>query len=133
MPRRFRFVGKKRYVVLTLLVLPVALLFNVIVVTLLLLNPRSWRFNRTEAEQLLEDRLARYRRMSWSECAALAEGEPFTEEALGRSGERYQVEIQVFWERCQDGPLRVLGSIDDGRLRAYAPLSRSWVLKPEKI
>jgi hypothetical protein len=45
-------------------------------------------------------------------------------------GTQYQIDVQLIWDKCINGPIRVIASIDDGRLRAYRPLSVSFVVKP---
>jgi hypothetical protein len=47
---------------------------------------------------------------------------PATAEVVAVSGERYQIEVQVFWDASEKRTLRVLGSIDDGGWRALLPL-----------
>jgi hypothetical protein len=83
--------------------------------------------NKPEASALLRERLAAYRALSYT---ALAE-RVGTEEhmtAVGPSGVEYQVEVQVFWDGKPDADVRVMGSIDDGGLRAFVPLCESFIM-----
>lgn len=85
---------------------------------------------RAEAKRVLRDELRRYRKRSYRELQALlAEPEVFT--VTGASGAEYQIEVQAVWDDRPGGRLRVLGSIDDGGLRAYAPLSDDFLVDPE--
>ena len=128
--RRFSLVGKKSSLFLTILILPIALIFNIIVVTLLLLNPRSWKFNKAEASAILKKELIPFRSMSFEECKKFVEADPaLATTVTGESGTEYQVEVQMIWDRCFDGPIKVLGSVDDGRLRAFKPLSQSFIIE----
>lgn len=45
--------------------------------------------------------------------------------------QKYQVEIQVFWDDRQGGNVRVAGSIDDGAWRAFVPLTRDFIKAPD--
>ena len=49
-------------------------------------------------------------------------------EILGPDGFPYQIELEVFWEDRRGGNIRVLGSIDDGKLRAQARLTDSFII-----
>lgn len=54
----------------------------------------------------------------------------FEEYARGDSGTDYQIEIEVMWDGKGGGDLRVLGSIDDGGVRAFCPLCDSFIVTP---
>jgi hypothetical protein len=85
-----------------------------------------------EARSILAEHLARYRSRSYTEVAAWArERRIDTPEAVAPNGKRYQIEVQFFWDDKPDGDVRVSGSIDDGGIRAFLPLSESFILSPE--
>jgi hypothetical protein len=86
--------------------------------------------DRVEARRILGAALDVYRSRSFAELAALA-GESRQGEVLSPCGVRYQVEIQVFWDDRHEKNLRVLGSIDDGGLTAFVPLSDSFIVAPD--
>ncbi|HEY5619917.1 MAG TPA: hypothetical protein VIK60_18390 [Vicinamibacterales bacterium] len=76
---------------------------------------------------MLEKALRRLRLESYEDLARRIDAEPETEAAQGESGTVYQLEFSVVWDDQPSGNLRVLGSIDDGGWRAFAPLSRSFI------
>ena len=47
------------------------------------------------------------------------------------SGTKYQIEIAAAWDDDRGGNLRVLGMVDDGGLRALAPLSEDFLVGPD--
>lgn len=51
-------------------------------------------------------------------------------EAKAESGSVYQFEITILWDHKPEGAIRVLGSIDDGGIRAFFPLSESRLVPP---
>lgn len=85
--------------------------------------------NREEALAVLREKLAAYRQSPYGELQAkVGEGDHFN--IVGPSGVEYQVEVQVFWESAPDGNLLVVGSVDDGGLRAFMPLTESLLVEP---
>ncbi len=48
-------------------------------------------------------------------------------ERTGLDAATYQLEIEVLWDGPRGGNVRVIGSIDDGRWRAFVPITRSFV------
>jgi hypothetical protein len=86
--------------------------------------------DNAEAAALLKDQLAAYRVRPYSELLTLL-GKPQVAELRSSSGRSYQVEVEVFWDGCPGGALRVLGSIDDGGWRALRPLSDDFILAPD--
>lgn len=73
--------------------------------------------------------LSEYRDRSYSHLVALLNQQE-TSELQGTSGIPYQVEVQAVWDDKAGGNLRVLGSIDDGGVRAFRPLTVSFILRP---
>ena len=53
-------------------------------------------------------------------------------ELCGVSGATYQVEIQFFWDDKHGQFIRVVGSIDEGGIRAFVPLTDSLLIPPPK-
>jgi hypothetical protein len=86
--------------------------------------------NKAEAKSLLSQELSRYRELPYAELFSLIDHiEAF--ERAAPSGVTYQIEMQVFVDDVSRQTLRVLGSIDDGGWRAFAPLCDSFILAPD--
>ena len=83
-----------------------------------------------EAETLIQTHLQGWRRRNWGELVALLD-RPQCAELVGATGVRYQVEVMVSWDGAVGGTIRVIGCIDNGGLRALAPLSRDFLLAPD--
>lgn len=58
-------------------------------------------------------------------------GNPVTLTEEGASGTEYQVEIEAVWDDRPGHNLRVLMSIDDGGLRAFAPMTDDFIVAPD--
>jgi hypothetical protein len=85
--------------------------------------------DKSEAHKILGEQLARF--SSYAELVPLVESarvESF--EIRGASGAKYQVEIQFFWDDKHRRIIRVMGSIDDGGIRAFVPLTDSSLISP---
>jgi len=89
--------------------------------------------NKSEALAILNAQLARF--SSYFELLPfIASKRVETCEIRGASGTNYQVEIQCFWDDKSGGDIRVIGSIDDGGLRAFVPLTQDLLLsRPESL
>ena len=86
--------------------------------------------NLEEAQTVLRTELERYRNNSRGELQRLL-SEPDVKEVHGASGTIYQVEIEAVWDDRVGGDLRILGHIDDGGIRAFAPLTRDFIVAPD--
>jgi protein-S-isoprenylcysteine O-methyltransferase Ste14 len=87
--------------------------------------------NKQEATAVLREYLEEYRRLSYNDLQAKI-GHDRQFEVVAPSGVTYQVEIQVFQGSATRRELWVVGSIDDGGLRACFPLCESFDLAPTK-
>jgi hypothetical protein len=83
-----------------------------------------------EARALLRSHLDSYRRRSYDDLVGLR-GRPQIAQLHGRSGVTHQVKVEAFWDGHRGGPVRVLGSIDDGGLLAFKPLTDAFILAPD--
>ncbi len=83
--------------------------------------------DNAEAAALLKGHLEGYRLRPWTDLVTLL-GKPQVAELRGASGVTYQAEVEVHWDGRPGGALRVLGSIDDGGLRAFKPLCDDFIL-----
>jgi hypothetical protein len=82
--------------------------------------------NTVEAKAVLKERLQQYRQRSYEELAKLV-GSVTTEEVRGPSGTAYQLEYQFCWDDKPQADIRVIGSIDDGRMRAFLPVTDDFI------
>ena len=85
--------------------------------------------NSAEAEKLLKTRLAKLRALSYKELAARVDS-VLTEEVARDSERSWQLEFEVVWDDEPQGNIRVNGTIDDGGLRAFVPLTDGFVKSP---
>jgi hypothetical protein len=88
--------------------------------------------NEQEGKDLLYEHLKEYRGLPYGALVALLD-QPQVAEVTGPSGTKYQLEVQVFWDGPRHGNVRVLGSIDDGGLRASVPLTDSFIMAPNGV
>ena len=86
-----------------------------------------------EAQKVLREQLALFSGRSYFELTRLVDEERV--EALTvrtKGGMMYQVEIRFFWDDQPRDTIRILGSIDDGGIRAFLPLTESLLItRPE--
>jgi hypothetical protein len=83
-----------------------------------------------EARTVLAAELARLRPLSHRELVDRLLGGEEVLEVRGPSGASYQVELQAFWDDRPGGTLRVVGAVDDGGHRAFAPLTDDFLVPP---
>lgn len=83
--------------------------------------------NQAEANRILEMHLERARNRTYEELRGLI-GNPETDDVKGSDGTSYQVETDALWDDRAQGNLRVLISVDDGGLRAFAPVTADFIL-----
>lgn len=83
-----------------------------------------------EARRVLRQYLATYRKRSYPELAAEV-GKLDIYQADGESGARYQIEIQIFYDDRKGQAIRVAGGIDDGGIRAFVPITDSFIMRPD--
>ena len=88
------------------------------------------KMDNQEARELLAKKLADYRRLRYADLVAKI-GDIDSLEVTGPSGVDYQIEIQFTWDGKQDGDVRVMGGIDDGGWRAFAPLCDDFIMSPD--
>jgi hypothetical protein len=86
--------------------------------------------DQNEARQLLEAQVGEWRLRSYAELAGEV-GRWRRFETTGPSGEHYEGHIQVFWQDLAHGPIKVIGSIDDGGWRTFVPLMTDFTVTPD--
>ena len=86
--------------------------------------------DKDEARSILAAHLATYRALSYEELAKRVDTVE-TAEVEAPSGEQYQLEVQFLWDGKRNGDVRVIGSVDDGGWRAFAPLPNDFIKAPD--
>ena len=86
--------------------------------------------NKQEALQMLREHLSRYRERPYAELVELQDSQEVCE-VTAESGVKYNLEFQAFIDEPSKRTLRVLGSIDDGGIRAFIPLSEDFIIAPD--
>lgn len=86
--------------------------------------------NEEEARAILVQELREWRGRPYAALAA-AVGDAWHVEVAGPSGARYQLEVNAVWDDRPGRNVRVIGSIDDGGLRAFVPLSDAFIVAPD--
>jgi hypothetical protein len=83
-----------------------------------------------EAIRLAKEQLAPWRARSYQELASRV-GQSLRFEITAPSGVWYQGDVLFVWDDQSGGDVRVIASIDDGRWRALAPLTDSFIMRPD--
>jgi hypothetical protein len=86
--------------------------------------------DKQESDGMLRGKLREYRVLRYSDLVAQI-GIDDHVTVVGASGAEFQLEVQVFWDDGPGGNVRVIGSIDDGGLRAFFPLNNSFIMAPD--
>jgi len=82
-----------------------------------------------EAKRIIGEQLARF--TNHTALVPLVEsGHVETLGIRGASGTAYQVEVQFFWDDARRRIVRVVGSIDDGGIRWFVPLTETLLISP---
>ena len=131
----FQRLKHKLPIIVIILLSPLILVFNLLLVFIMFLDPKARRFDKEEAKSLLSDELEKFGDLGYARLR-----EVFVEQkdvrcldVTGASGVEYQVEIQGFWDGDEGQDIRVLGGIDNGGLSSYVPLSDSFIMRPDGL
>jgi hypothetical protein len=87
--------------------------------------------DKAEAARLLTTELAKFRQRPYDDLAAMVDSPKHTVEVVGRSGTRYYLSVLVHWDSEAAGNVRVIGTIDDGGVRAFVPMSDDFIKAPD--
>lgn len=87
--------------------------------------------NATVAKELLAQELELLEAQEYRDVAEMIDSS-VVKTRVGRDGKGYQIEIQAFWDSKPKGDVRLICSVDDGGLRAFAPISNG-ILKKKPI
>jgi hypothetical protein len=87
--------------------------------------------NKAEAKAILATELAKYRAKPYRELVDLV-GNSHRTEITAASGTWYQIAVQGLWDdpKKPNDVVRIAGAIDDGGVRAYVPLTDSFLVAP---
>ena len=86
--------------------------------------------NEQAAQALINDWLGELKQRSYNDLTLMI-GRTRTETRRGEDGKEYQLEAEVFWANKKGGDVLVIVSADDGGLRAFHPLSSSFLRGPD--
>jgi len=81
------------------------------------------------AKKVLHGWVAKLRTVPYRELASRVDSVT-TDEVVRDSERSWQLEVQVLLDDEPDGNIRVVVSIDDGGLRAFVPITESFVKSP---
>ena len=130
----FQRLKNKLPLILILLLSPIILVFNILLILIMCLDPRTRKFDKEEARLLLADELEKVRNLGYTQLRKV-----FVEQkgiqafkVTGASGVEYQIEIEGWWDGDDEADIRILGGIDNGGLRAYVPLSDLFIVRPDE-
>lgn len=87
--------------------------------------------NKTEYLDLLAPIISDYRRRDYAFWLPYLSGEPIVSEIVAPDGTECCIEINAFWDDKPDGDIRVVFSIDDGKWRAFVPVTDSFIIAPD--
>ena len=85
--------------------------------------------NTVAAQRVLNEWLVKLRTVPYRELASRVDSVT-TDEVVRDSERSWQLEVQVLWDDEPNGNVRVMVSIDDGGLRAFVPMTESFVKSP---
>ena len=86
------------------------------------------RMNNDEAKTIASLEGRRLRALPYSELRETLLDQRVDSEVVGRSGERYHLQVEAFFDDAESGDLRVVVSIDDGGLRTVWPVTDSFTV-----
>lgn len=86
--------------------------------------------NRTQAIAILRRHLDQLEALGYDALSSRV-GANDASEDKGETGAPYQIELSVVWDHGPNGAIRIIGSIDDGGLRALVPLTDSRLVQPQ--
>ncbi len=88
--------------------------------------------DKVEAKEILLEQINKFRNLSYLElCRFVSVKNIETPEIIGKSGTKYQLEIQAVWDDKPRRNLRVMVSIDAGGWRAFVPLTEDFIIAPD--
>lgn len=88
--------------------------------------------NRDEANNILQEQINTLRNMPYTDLIKLLQNNDASPlEVSAKSGTKYSVDIQVFWDAEPNKNIRVIVAIDDGSgWSAFSPLTDDFIKAP---
>jgi len=86
--------------------------------------------NKTEAVSVVENELAQYRKLPYEELIRKI-GEQETFERVNETGEKYQIEINFFFDDEEEKILRVTGMISYSFWTDFSPVCSDFIVAPD--
>ena len=83
------------------------------------------------AQRVLDEWIAKLRAVPYRELASRVDSVT-TDEVARDSARSWQLEIQVLWNDEPNGNVQVMVSVDDGGLRAFVPMTDSFIKTPSE-
>jgi hypothetical protein len=87
--------------------------------------------DKDEAKDVAARRLQELRAVSRAELTRRLDGRQEVDAVVAPSGARYQVEVQGMWDDRERQNFRVMVAVDDGGLRAFAPVCDDFIIAPD--
>ena len=87
--------------------------------------------DNTEAIEILEEELERYRPKTYSELKSMVSNKPIGKEVRTYNDADYNIEVVVNWNDEPDGDIKVLAFVEDGEMRSFIPLTKSFIKSPD--
>lgn len=88
--------------------------------------------SNAEAKSLLSEALQALAKLSYDDLVAKI-GHADLKNITGEWGVNYQIDLNVLWDPKPERDLRIMGSIDDGKWRAFLPLTDSLIMNPTEL
>ena len=85
--------------------------------------------DKVAAQKVLKEWVTRLRAVPYKELAFRVDSVT-TDEVVRDSERSWQIEVEVQWDDEPDGNIRVTVAVDDGGLRAFVPLTESFIKSP---
>ena len=129
----FQRLKNKLPIILIILLSPLILVFNMLLILIMFLDPQARKFDKEEARLLLSDELEKVGNLGYAQLRKVFVEQKDIQcfDVTGASGVEYQVEIQGWGDGDEEEDIRILGGIDNGGLSAYVPLSDSFIMRPD--
>ncbi len=85
--------------------------------------------NKIEAVEILERELVQYRKLPYSDLVKKM-GEQETFEKINERGEKFQVEVDFFFDNEEEKTIRVLAMLSYSLWTDFSPVSRDFIVAP---